>query len=150
MPRFAPTICALARQTMQRAYDELERTIIPADAQEMRSVTTIEQVRQAALRTETMLAARQSLRNMRRLVPLLNGMEHYAHVVDILCNGTPFLAWIWAPITLILRVASEYVEAFERIMKGYTKVSYHIKHHSGLFYAMTQLISSRDARLPSR
>ena len=110
---------------MKIAFDDLEQTISPADAQEMRSVTTIEQVRQAALRTERILAARQSLRNMRRLMPLLNGMEHYARVVDILCNGTPFLPCIWAPITLILRVASEYIEAFERIMKGYTKVSCH-------------------------
>jgi hypothetical protein len=53
---------------------------------------------------------------------LLNGLEHYSRVVEILCNGTPFLAWIWAPITLILRVASEYVEAFEQIMRGYSKV----------------------------
>lgn len=64
---------------------------------------------------------------MRRLAPLFNGLEHYSRVVDILCNGTPFLSWIWAPITLILRAASEYVEAFEQIMKGYSKVSCQIE-----------------------
>ncbi|KAJ4303250.1 hypothetical protein N0V90_002143 [Kalmusia sp. IMI 367209] len=55
---------------------------------------------------------------MRRLKPLFDGMEHYAKVVDILCNGTPFLPWIWAPITLILKISSEYIEAFELLMKG--------------------------------
>ncbi|KAM0810766.1 putative NACHT domain-containing protein [Seiridium cardinale] len=79
--------------------------------------------KKAALDIESQLAARQSLRNMRRLMPLFQGLEHYAKVADVLCNGTPYLAWIWAPITLILRVALEYVEAFEVIMKGYSKIA---------------------------
>ena len=123
MSRFAPVVSNLARKTMRVAFDNLERAITPADAQKMRSVSSIGQVREAALRLENELAARQSLRNMRRLAPLLNGMEHYGKVVEVLCNGTPFLSWIWAPITLILRVASEFMEAFELIMKGYAKVS---------------------------
>jgi hypothetical protein len=124
MSRLAPVVCALAQQTMKVAFAELERTIVPADAREMRATTTIDEVRQASLRIENQLAARQSLRNMRRLVPLLQGLEHYSRVVEVLCNGTPFLPWIWAPITLILRVASEFVEAFEQIMKGYARVKH--------------------------
>lgn len=104
---------------MRIALEDLERTITPADACDLRSVSTLQEVRAAAITIENQLAARQSLRNMRRLTPLLNGLEHYAKVVDILCNGTPFLSWIWSPITLILRIASEYIEAFEHIMKGY-------------------------------
>jgi ABC-type maltose transport system permease subunit len=121
MPALAPAVSALARQTMRTAFEELERTITPADERNLRKVTTIQQVRAVALEIETQLAARQALRSMRRLSPLLNGLEHYAKVVEILCNGTPFLSWIWSPITLILRVASEYIEAFEEIMKGYSK-----------------------------
>lgn len=77
---------------MKAAFDELERTIAPADAREMRATTTIDQVRQASLRIEDQLAARQSLRNTRRLVPLLQGLEHYSRVVEILCNRIPFLS----------------------------------------------------------
>lgn len=122
MPRLTPVVSTLARQTMRAAFEDLEQTITPVDFRDMRSVTAIQQVRAVALDIENQLAARQALRNMRRLVPLLNGLEHYAKVIDVLCNGTPFLSWIWSPITLILRVASEYVEAFEQIMKGYSKV----------------------------
>ncbi|EXF79271.1 NACHT domain-containing protein [Colletotrichum fioriniae PJ7] len=121
MPRAPPT-SRLARETLQRAFDELQQTITPQDWRAAES-TTLEDVRKAALDIETQLAARQSLRNMRRLMPLLAGMEHYAKVMDILCNGTPFLSWVWAPITLILRIASEYVEAFEQIMKGYSRIA---------------------------
>jgi hypothetical protein len=106
---------------MRVAFESLERTVTPADSRVFRS-TTLQDVRIAALELENQLAARKVLRNMRRLAPLLDGLSHYSKVVDILCNGTPFLAWIWAPITLVLRVASDHTEAFEQIMKGYSKV----------------------------
>ncbi|KAF2868791.1 hypothetical protein BDV95DRAFT_630472 [Massariosphaeria phaeospora] len=122
MPQLAPAVSTLARQTMRMAFEDLERTMTPADARDSRT-TTLQQVRAAALQIESQLAAQQKLRNMRRLTPLLNGLEHYANVVDVLCNGTPFLSWIWSPITLILRIASEYIEAFEEIMKGYRKIA---------------------------
>lgn len=102
---------------MRTAFDELERTVTPADARDFRA-TTLQAVRMGVLEIEKRMEAKCALRNMRRLQPLLDGMEHYKNVIDILCNGTPFLPWIWAPITLILRVASEYIEAFELLMKG--------------------------------
>jgi hypothetical protein len=105
---------------MRTAFEELEQTIMPSDARKFQS-TTLQQVREQALGIEKQLAAKQALRNMRRLDPLLKGLEHYAKVVDVLCNGTPYLAWVWAPITLILRVASEYIEGFEKLMKGYSE-----------------------------
>jgi hypothetical protein len=116
--KLAPTVSALARQTIKHAFEDLERTITPTDAQVLKSLSTIEQVKAAVVQIEDQLAARQCLRNMARLKPLLAGLENYAKVVDVLCNGTPFLPWIWSPITLILKVASEYIEAFEHIMKG--------------------------------
>ncbi|KAH6867418.1 chromatin remodelling complex Rsc7/Swp82 subunit-domain-containing protein [Thelonectria olida] len=118
----APAVSTLARQTIQTAFEELQRTITPADAREF-PVTTLDHVRKAALDIENQLAARRSLRHMRRLSPLFMGLEHYSKVVDVLCNGTPFLPWIWAPISLILRVASEYVEAFEQIIGGYSRIA---------------------------
>ena len=107
---------------MKTAYEDLERTITPADSRDF-CRKTLQDVRMAAIEIETQLAARQSLRNMRRLMPLFKGLEHYSKVIDVLCNGTPYLPWIWAPITLILRVASEYVEAFEQVIKGYSRIA---------------------------
>ncbi|KAJ1333131.1 ankyrin repeat domain-containing protein 50 [Microdochium nivale] len=113
-----PAPCPQATQTFRKAFEDLSQTITAADARGFSS-TQIEDVRQAALQIEDRLASRGGLRNMKRLLPLFSGMEHYAKAVEIVCNGTPYLAWIWAPITLILRVASEYIEAFEKIIKGY-------------------------------
>ncbi|GAP92702.1 putative NACHT domain-containing protein [Rosellinia necatrix] len=117
-----PAISSVARRTMKSAFDDIESTITPDDSRGF-STVTLEDVKKAALDIENQLAARQALRNMRRLMPLFQGIEHYSHVVEILCNGTPYLSWIWAPITLILRIASEYVEAFEHVIKGYSRIS---------------------------
>ncbi|KAL7948124.1 chromatin remodelling complex Rsc7/Swp82 subunit domain-containing protein [Trichoderma barbatum] len=117
-----PPVSAAARQTIRTAFDDLDRTITPADSRDFR-VSTLQQVRDAALEIERQLAARGSLRNMRRLMPLFKGMEHYSKVMDVLCNGTPYLSWIWAPVALILRIASEYVDAFEQIIKGYSQLA---------------------------
>ena len=118
----APAGSRLARDTIRKAFEDLERIITPADSRSFHQ-TTLQDVRAAALDIETELAARQSLRNMRRLAPLFKGLEHYSKVVEVLCNGTPFLPWLWAPITLILRVAADYVDAFEQIIKGYSRMA---------------------------
>lgn len=122
MPLKKSAVSPLATRTMSIAYDNLDQTITRQDSRTFSSMT-LKQVENAALEIENQLAARQSLRNMRRLVPLFKGLEHYSRAVEILCNGTPFLPWIWAPITLILQVASEYVEAFEKIVKGYARIA---------------------------
>ncbi|OBS23023.1 hypothetical protein FPOA_09341 [Fusarium poae] len=129
------SVSALAKSTIKIAYDELDRTINPEDKQTF-SNTALHDVREAALRIENQLAARQSLRNMRRLMPLFRGLEHYSKVVDVLCNGTPYLPWIWAPITLILRISSEYVEAFEQIIKGYASIAESLKRFEILSNAL--------------
>jgi len=117
-----PAASSVARNTIKTAFDQLEKVMFPEDSHNFDTIT-LDQVRKAALVIEEQLAARKSLRNMRRLVPFLDGLEHYAKSIDILCNGTPYLAWIWAPLTLVLRIASEYVEAFERIVSGYSRIA---------------------------
>ncbi|KAI1388865.1 uncharacterized protein F4822DRAFT_429482 [Hypoxylon trugodes] len=112
-----PPVSAVAGQAMKTAFDQLDQTVLPEDSHNF-STITLENVKKSALVLENQLAARKSLRNMRRLLPLFSGLEHYARVVEVLCNGTPYLSWIWAPITLVLQLASEYVEAFEKIIKG--------------------------------
>jgi hypothetical protein len=138
-----PAVSAQARHTIKTAFDQLDGTILPDDSREF-SATTLEDVRKTALGIENQLAARKSLRNMRRLLPLFNGLEHYAKVVDILCNGTPYLSWVWAPITLILRIASEYVEAFEKITKGYARIAESLSRFQVLSQALKRNLSFQD------
>ncbi|KAI1273077.1 hypothetical protein F5Y07DRAFT_391555 [Xylaria sp. FL0933] len=112
---------AIAQRTIKTAFEELEKSVSPADSNEFES-TTLDAVRKTALDIENQLAARQSLRNMRRLSPLFSGLRYYSKAIEIFCNGTPYLPWLWAPISVILKISSDYVEAFEQIIKAYARI----------------------------
>ena len=95
-----------ARLLFKDAFDKLEQTINanhPLDARKLHD-TTLQDVRTAARQIEQELGARQCLRNMRRLEPFFAGLERYSKAVDVLCNGTVYLPWIWAPVRLVLQV----------------------------------------------
>ncbi|KAK8081355.1 hypothetical protein PG996_000136 [Apiospora saccharicola] len=112
-----PAVSPMAKSTIRDACKNLEATIAAGDLQAMKEMKTIEQP--AGLEAETP--------ELEAAAPLFQGMEHYAKVVDILCNGTPFLPWVWAPITLILRVSSEHLEAFDQILSSYAEIADSLK-----------------------
>jgi hypothetical protein len=96
-----------ARLLFKDAFDKLEQTVSanhPIDARDFHS-TTLQDVRAAAKQIEQELGARQCLRNMRRIEPFFAGLERYSKVVEVLCNGTAYLPWIWAPVKLVLQVS---------------------------------------------
>jgi len=102
--RLQSRVSPAAMQTIHEAFEELVRTVTPVDAKEFENIT-LQKVQDAALEIENRLGARRSLRNMRRIMPLFTGLQHYSKSIEVLCNGTPFMPWIWAPIKVILTVS---------------------------------------------
>ena len=96
---------AQARVTIQDAFERFASTVTSDDQRQFHN-TQLKDVREAAIRIEHELRGRRMQRNMARLDPFLRGMEHYSKVVEVLCNGTPFLPWIWAPVKMMLMVSS--------------------------------------------
>jgi hypothetical protein len=90
----APIPSAHAQRSISDAFEKLERAVTTDDAREFHS-TTLRDVRDAAKDIETELRARGMVRNMARLEPFFAGLDRYSKVVEILCNGTPYLPWIW-------------------------------------------------------
>jgi hypothetical protein len=89
--------------TFESAFLLLRDAIKPHHAVEFQS-TTLKDVWEAANEIEKIQRQRRLLRNMGRLKPFLQGLEKYSKSIDTLCNGTPFLPWVWAPVKLILQV----------------------------------------------
>ncbi|ORY00158.1 hypothetical protein BCR34DRAFT_606363 [Clohesyomyces aquaticus] len=117
-----PRPSAQALHTIQTAFDRFAATVTPEDRDEF-TRTELKDVRNAALRIEAQLASRRSLCNMRRLQPFLAGLERYSKAIDVLCNGTPFLPWAWAPVKLILQISSDFQNAFEKLIEAYGKIA---------------------------
>ena len=109
-------------RVIEEAFLRLKDSVTAPDARDLES-TTLKDVRAMAVKIEQHLAARTSLRNLRRLDPLLQKLEHYSRPLDVLCNGTPFLPWIWAPIKLVLQIAHQHVEILEKIIEAYAQIA---------------------------
>ena len=129
--RAPPPSQSAARRAIKSAFKDLERTIAPTESRDFSS-TTLDDVRKAAINIKRQLAARQSLRNTRQLEPLFKGLEHYAKVIEVLANGTNYLPWIWAPIKLILKIAADYIDAFERIIRAYSQIADSLRRFQAL------------------
>lgn len=76
------------------AFERLKEVVSKEDARSFNS-TTMEDVWTSARDIERHLESRRSLRGFRRIQPFLAGIEQYSKVVEVLCNGTPYLPYIW-------------------------------------------------------
>ena len=110
---------------IRHAFEEFEGMVNaynPSHAANFNSIT-LEDVYNSCRALEKEMAARQCLRNMRRINPFLQSLEKYSKVVDVLCNGTDYLPWIWAPVKLFLQLASDYTTALEKLISSYGKIA---------------------------
>ena len=76
------------------AFERLRATVNIEDARAFAS-TTMKDVWNAARRIERQLEAKRSLRNFNRIQKFLAGIEQYSKIVEVLCNQTPYLPFIW-------------------------------------------------------
>jgi len=76
------------------AFERLKDSVSKDDARSFAS-TTMEDVWTAAKAIERQLESRRSLRGFHRIQPFLSGLEQYSKVIEVLCNQTPYLAFIW-------------------------------------------------------
>lgn len=80
--------------TIEEAFETFRASVSSNDARQFQN-TNLQDVWSAAKEVENKLAAKQCSRNLKRIQPFLEGLEHYSKAVEILCNGTPYLPWIW-------------------------------------------------------
>ena len=78
----------------QEAYENFVRTIRPEDAALFDGVT-LEDVEKTAREVQTSQRKRRSLRNLNRITPLFEGLRKYGKTIEVLCNQTPYLAFVW-------------------------------------------------------
>lgn len=83
------------------AFHKLKQTISKQDAHSFQS-TDLEDVWTAAREIEDAQRKRQSAQNLRRIEPFLRGIEKYSKIIEVLCNGTPYLPFIWVSVPPIV------------------------------------------------
>ncbi|KAF8865135.1 hypothetical protein BDZ45DRAFT_474377 [Acephala macrosclerotiorum] len=103
------------------AFTKLGQSISHEDARTFES-TRLEDVWKAVREIENTQRQRQSAQNLRRVEPLLKGIEKYAKVIEVLCNGTPFMPYVWAPIKLMIQLASQHQAILEALLHAYAEI----------------------------
>jgi hypothetical protein len=85
----------MAQSVLERACARFRSEISIEDAHLISSISKFDEVIIAIRQVEQQLAARQALRNFERLAPFLSAIENYSKALEVACNGTPYLPWIW-------------------------------------------------------
>jgi hypothetical protein len=80
--------------TIQKAFDSLQRSL-SVEHQHTFGSTALQNVWSAIQDIETAQRKSQCAQNLRRIEPLLEALEKYAKVIEVLCNGTQYLSFIW-------------------------------------------------------
>jgi hypothetical protein len=80
--------------TIEESFRRFKDTVSASDVYEFNH-TELSAVRDAAREIEKQLAAKGDNRALRRIEPLLTGLGHYSEAMSVLCNGTPYLPWVW-------------------------------------------------------
>ncbi|RGP59506.1 nacht domain-containing protein [Fusarium sporotrichioides] len=107
---------------IEKACERLRKQLSSDERVTVQNSANIDDVRRAISQIENHLAARQSLRNLDRLTPFLDAIDRLTKPIDILCNGTPFMPFAWAPLKLILLTAQHHVHAFDKLLSAYGSI----------------------------
>ncbi|ETS82746.1 hypothetical protein PFICI_04622 [Pestalotiopsis fici W106-1] len=112
----------MAQRLIERACDQFRKELSPEDENEIISTKSLDEVKLALGQIERHLAARQSLRNFDRIAPFLGAAERFSQVVEVVCNGTPYLPWIWAPVKFIIQSARDHVHVLDKVLMAYANI----------------------------
>ena len=109
---------AAASTTTEAAFKKLEQKVSDDHARDFYN-TELKDVRHAVLDKEKWQRPRESLRNMARIEPLFAGLQQYAGPLKTLCQGTPYMPFIWVSLkgaagctgVLFISIGSDQIDA---------------------------------------
>ena len=82
------------RDVIADAFGKLKHSISEEDAHKFAS-TELKDVWVAVREIDSRQRRRLSAQNMARIEPMLRGIEKYTKIIEVLCNGTPYLPYVW-------------------------------------------------------
>ncbi|KAK8109245.1 hypothetical protein PG984_015046 [Apiospora sp. TS-2023a] len=100
----------MAQRLIERACDQFRKEISSDEEDRILSTATLDDVKLAIGQIERQLAATQRLRNLGRIMPFIDALERFSKALEVACNGTDFLPWIW-----VNKVLSAYADIGSRM-----------------------------------
>jgi hypothetical protein len=89
---------SVGKERIEAAFKHFEASIYPSDVKDFRKLT-LKEVWDAARAIESDQSMRKSLRNTRRVQPLFEGLKLLGNSLEPLCQGVPYLCYIWVSVS---------------------------------------------------
>ncbi|KAF2807330.1 putative zinc finger protein [Mytilinidion resinicola] len=104
-----------------RTLEDFKKNLKKKDQNNFK-MTTFSDLKQSIAELQAKQHSQRRLQNLNRLKPFLEAIEQYGKVVEVFCNSSEFVAFVWGPIKLLLQVASAYAEAFTELLDTYENI----------------------------
>ncbi|KAK7960375.1 Vegetative incompatibility protein HET-E-1 [Apiospora saccharicola] len=104
----------MAERLIKRACDQFRKEISSDEEDRILSTASLDDVKLAIGQIERQLAATQRLRNLGRIMPFIDALERFSKALEVACNGTDFLPWIWA--------VQDHTHALDRVLSAYADI----------------------------
>ncbi|KAH7302967.1 hypothetical protein B0I35DRAFT_447536 [Stachybotrys elegans] len=122
------TTTVQAEKIISDAASRFKNVVTPDDIATF-NATTADSVIIALRVIQDDLRKKRENRNLRKLVPFLEGLKKYGAAVDVLSNGlSPFLPFAWAPMKLFLQITADHLDAFDKLVEAYSKIADTLPH----------------------
>ncbi|KAI1211064.1 uncharacterized protein F4807DRAFT_459295 [Annulohypoxylon truncatum] len=100
------------------AKEDFKRSLKNPALCDFSKLTSIDDVFEEAKKIERQQAKTKTLRGLRRVQPLINGLKEYSAIIEQFVQAKPeIMSLIWGPLKFILHASSSVILAFERVVK---------------------------------
>ncbi|KAI2471029.1 hypothetical protein F4781DRAFT_388511 [Annulohypoxylon bovei var. microspora] len=126
-------------EAFKSAKEDFKRSLKNPALYDFSKITSIDDVLDEAKKIERQQAQTRTLRGLKRVQPLINGLKEYSAIIEVFAQVKPdIMSLIWGPLKFILQASSSAISAFEKVVKVIADVGMTLPS----FKAYTQLFQS--------
>ncbi|OTB12629.1 hypothetical protein K445DRAFT_65837 [Daldinia sp. EC12] len=100
------------------AMEDFKKSLKNPSLYDFSKINSPDDVMREAAKIENEQRKTKTLRGLRRIEPLINGLKEYAAVIEVFVQAQPeIMSLIWGPLKFILQASSAVITAFDKVVK---------------------------------
>ncbi|KAI0152566.1 hypothetical protein F4776DRAFT_659492 [Hypoxylon sp. NC0597] len=105
-------------EAFKSAKEDFKRSLKNPALYDFSTISSVDDVLDEARKIERQQAKTKTLRGLKRVQPLIDGLKEYSGIIEVFVQAKPdVMSLIWGPLKFILQASSSVISAFERVVK---------------------------------
>ncbi|KAI1657870.1 hypothetical protein F4813DRAFT_389137 [Daldinia decipiens] len=105
-------------EAFKSAKEDFKKSLKNPALYDFSTVNSVDDVVDEAIKIQKQQAKTKTLRGLKRINPLLNGLKEYAAVIEVFVQVKPdIMGLIWGPLKFILQASSAIISVFDKVAK---------------------------------